>query len=590
MSLLKTLNSIYQVNKKFTKPFHDEVKKNLKDFEAETPVSSTGKKTGVYNRHVSTSRYDITIPYIFATHESMTSSFFENMPDILITGRNAETNKVQILKAVYEYLKDKADLDEFLALSAWWFFLVGMVKADVEFKTEIKGYKPQLDSSGIPMLDENGEIVVIPEYEYNDPIVNVENPLKVHFAPDSEFSIDGKKVPNYITERLVDVDEIKEIYGEDVEADTEIEVDGVDDKDTEGSYLKRAKLLYFYGKLPSTVKDDLERHEKFPVKWSYDQNYKIYFTKEKILLIEEIDAKPCKLSRFYANLNKFFGFGIGKTLKPFQEDMSIRRNQQLAYADKFAFPWLLLPNDVKVDQKALMDYKKRTPLSYSGEKAPEYLNPPNMPATISQADEAIRSDAQFVSGTLDLSKGAQQTNTVKTATGQQLFAQSQDKRLQKARKAIAKYYREVVIEMFKQARDNWNDDEKQITYTTDDGEEMDIVVTAEDLQGIDFDTDVDFNLDSVSVNQDIVSQRWISLLDTITQNQIQSADVDKVYQKVLRESFRIQNPEYYTKEEMPPVDPNTGQPMQQPGPVDNPEAIPQEQTMGSQMAPIPPMA
>lgn len=578
MSLLQALNSIVTINKAFTKEFHDEVKRNLADYEAkESDKTGLKKKKGVYNRHVTSSRYDITIPYIFGTHESMISSFFENMPDLVISGRNSETNKVEVIKATYEYLKDKADLDEFLALSAWWFFLTGFVKADVEFKEEVGSYEPQLDTMGQPMYDEEGEPVTIPVYSFRDPVARVGNLLKVYFSPESEFSIDGKQVPNYVEERLVDVDEIEDTYGVEVAADTTLDVDGVDSK-AEG-YLKRAKVYYLYGKLPSSVEDDLKEKG---ITWEYNQNYKVYFTKEEILLIEPIEEKPCKLARFYANLNKFFGFGIGKTLRPFQEDMSIRRSQQIAYADRFAFPWLAVPNDTKVDQKALQDYQKRTPLTYSGEKPPEYIMPPNMPSVITDADNTSRSDAQFISGTLDMSKGAQQTNTVKTATGQQLFAQGQDKRLNKARKSIAKYYRETVIAMFKLARDNWGDDEKRVTFMSDDGLEQDITITAEMLQDIDFDTDIDFNLDNVSVNQDILSQRWISLLDTVAN--VPEADSGKIYKKMLKDSFKIQNPDYYTKEVLPPEQP-TAPPM--PNQQPNPENVPQPQSLGGQLAPQP---
>lgn len=569
-SLIKLLNRYSRIAKTFTEKFHKEVKRNISDYEAKSNPGN--KKTGVYNRHVTSSRYDITIPYIFATHESMTSAFFDNLPDIVITGRSGQSNKVEMIKAIYEYFKDVADLDEVLGLSAWWFFLTGFVKADVSIKQEISSYAPQLDSQGQPMIDEEGNPVEVPVYSYNDPVVVVDNLLKVSFAPDSEFSIDGSKVPYYVTERLVDVDEIKEIYGVEVDADEEIEVDGAD-KDVQQD-LKRAKVMYLYGKLPSSMKDELKKNQ---LEWGFNKRYKFIFTKDKILLAEEMTGKPCKLARFYTNMTSFFGFGIGKTLRPFQEDMSIRRSQQIAYADRFAFPWLLLPNGIKVDQKSTMDYKKTTPLGWSGDgQAPSYLVPPNMPNTIVDADNVSRSDAQFVSGTLDLSKGAQQTNTVKTATGQQLFAQSQDKRLNKARKAIAKYYREIVIEMFKLARDNW-DDQKQIYYTDDNGDDIEMVVSKKDLEDIDFDTEIDFNLDSVSVNKDTESQRWISLLETSLQ--VPFADTKKIYGKVLRESFRIPNPENYITDEVPPNVDNSSVN------VDNPEQIPEDQTLGQELAP-----
>lgn len=583
-SLLDLLKSRYEIAKSFTSEFHSEVKRNIDDYEAANHATVGTKKSGTYNRHVSASRYDITIPYIFATHESMVSSFFENMPDLVITGRTAKTDKEQTIKAIYEYFKDVADLDEFLTISAWWFFLTGFVKGDVEYKTKIKEYVPQLDAQGNPMTEKNdkGEDVPveIPVYEYNDPFVSVDNPLKVYFSPESEFSISGEKIPYFFKDRLVDIDEIKHVYQKEVEADEHIDVNDVDKKDI--SDLKRAKVMYYYGTLPSSVKESLK---KLNLDWEFGVDYRIYLTKDKILLAEKKN-KPSKFARFYSSMNKFFGFGIGKTLRPFQEDMSIRRGQQIAYADRFAFPWLTLPNGVQVDQKSLMDYQKKTPLPYSSDNGakPEYLAPPQMPATIADADNASRNDAQFVSGTLDLSKGAQQTNTVKTATGQQLFAQSQDKRLNKARKSIAKYYREIVIQMFKEARDNWND-EKLISYVDDDGNNVELKVNADTLKDIDFDTEIDFNLDSVSVNQDIVSQRWLSLLETALT--VPNADVDKIFKKTLAESFKVPNPDGYVKnpEDMQQIPQETGN--TDPN-VGNPETTPMPQTLGSQLAPTAP--
>lgn len=585
-TLVKLLNTRYKIAKSFTKKFHDEIKKCISDYEA----GKSKHDDGVYNKHVDTkSRYDITIPYIFATHESMMASFFDNMPDIVVTGRTKAANKTEMIKAIYEYLKDVADLDEFLGVSSWWFFLVGMVEATVEHKQKISSYAPQLDSTGQPMMDEMGQPVEVPIYEYNDPAVTVENLLKINFSPESEFSIDGKKIPYYFMERLVDVDEIQSEYSKKVEADETIEVEDLsEDKDDIKTDLKRAKVMYYFGKLPSTVAEDMK---KYNLDWSYDADYKVFLTKDTILLAEPIEEKPCKFARLYSVMSKFFGFGIGKTLRPFQKDMSIRRQQQLAYADRFAFPWLMVPGETKVDQKSLMDYQKLTPLTFSSEQGkPEYLNPPPMPDSINNADQAIRQDAQFVSGTLDLSKGAQQTNTVKTATGQQLFAQSQDKRLNKARKSLAKYYREVVIKMFKSARDNW-EDHKTITFTDEEGNDVEMVIDKTMLDEIDFDTDIDFNLDSVSVNQDIMSQRWLSLLDTSLT--VPCARVDKVWQKTLKDSFKIDNPEVYTKtpEEivseqggmMPTADPSVP-------PIDNPENVPGPQTTGEQLAPQPPYA
>lgn len=570
MTLLGLLNNRYKIAKAFTKKFHSGIKQAESDYDPDEK-----EKSGVHDKHIKAKESDIgKVPYIFATHESMMASFFENMPDIIPSGRSAkDQTKANIIRALYAYLEDKLDLDEFLSDSAWWLFLIGFISSHSEYKIDIDGYVPQLDAEGLPMYDEFGQPVMIPEYSYHDPVVSVDNPIKCHFSPESEFSIDGKRVPYYLTEKLVDVDEIQSVYGVEVEADETLQVDGYDeDKEADQTDLKRAKVMYYYGTLPSSVRESMPEG----LTWEYGKDYKIYFTKSTILHSEEA-KKRCKLARLYGSKSKFFGFGIGKSLRTFQDDMTTRRQQVVEYANLFAFPWLLINNETKVDQKSIEDRKKRKPLIFSGDK-PEYLTPPQMPEVIKQADDAARSDAQFVSGTLDMSKGAQQTNTVKTATGQQLFAQGQDKRLQKARKIISKYYREVVIDLMKLCRDNWDDQEKQISYLNEDGDELEMTITAKDLQGIDFDTDVDFNLDSISVNKDIVSQRWISLLEQSAN--LPFADLEKVYRQVLRNSFNIPNPETYIKEpqEMMPA---------QPMPGSNPEVITQPQSIGNQLAPNP---
>lgn len=582
MTLLALLNSRYNIAKAFTKKFHDSTKEAIRDYEIEDD-----EKSGVYNKHIKSSEDEPgKVPYIFATHESMMASFFENMPDIITSGRSAQDqSKSNIVRALYSYLEDKLDLDEFLSDSAWWLFLVGFVSCHSEYKIEEGDPIPQVGADGMPMMDELGQPVVIPTYTYHDPVVMVDNPLKVHFSPESEFSIDGKKVPYYVAEKLVDTDEILDTYQIEVEGDQTIEVEGYDDpKDSDQSDLKRAKLMYYYGSLPSSV-EDLSTYSR--EEWEYGKEYKIYFTKNKIVYFEESE-KHCKLARLYGTRSKFFGFGIGKTLKSFQEDMTIRRRQMMEYGNLLSYPWLMVNAETKVDPKSLRDRKKRTPLIYNGEKPPEYLTPPPLPQTLPQVDEANRSDAQFVSGTLDLSKGAQETNTVKTATGQQLFAQSQDKRLQKARKAIAKYYREVVIDLMKQCRDNWDDQEKRIAYLNEEGDEEERIITAENLQDIDFDTDVDFNLDSISVNKDVISQRWIALLEQ--SKDVPFVDLERIYRQTLRNAFGIPNAEAYVKEpeQMMPGIPTQEQPIQPA--QQNPDVVTQQrpvQPIGNQLSPTP---
>ena len=219
--------------------------------------------------------------------------------------------------------------------------------------------------------------------------------------------------------------------------------------------------------------------------------------------------------------------------------MSIRRGQQVRYADLYAYPWLAVDGQTKVDQNALQDVLKRKPLVFNG-NPPFYLTPPVMNDTLIKADEISRSDAQFISGTLDLSKGAQESNTVKTATGQTLFAQSQDKRIQKARKALGKYFKYVMKNLFELCRDNW-EDEKVITITDEEGNEVNYEVSGETLKNINFDTDIDFQLENITINKEILQERAIAMYDKVKDDPL--VDRRKVFKFMVKEGFLKKNPE-----------------------------------------------
>lgn len=569
MTLLQLLNQRKEIAKSFTKEFHDEVKKCINDYQ----VKDQRRETGVTDKHLQKRRYTFNIPYIFATHESLMSSFFESLPDIIITGRSKSDNQVEsMLKAMYAYFQDKLDLDEFLNISAWWFFLVGFVRSTVGYKIVEESSVPQLDSMNQPMFDEFGQPVVIPQYSYHDPIVDVDDPLKVYYSPDSEFSVSGDKIPYSFVSKLFDPDEVEHTFKQKVEPNAEVDVSDTKTKGKED--LKRCELYFYCGQIPSTVEDFNEYFPDTP--WEYGKDYYVVTDGKKILHAEE-KRKSSKYARYFNVPREFFAYGIGKTLRDIQKEISIRKGQKVRYADMHAFPWLSVDSSTKVDQNALMDIEKRKPLVYT-DKKPEYILPPNVSDALMKIDEEDRSDAQFISGMLDLSKGAQQTTTVKTATGQQLFAQSQDKRLQKARKIIAKYYREVVIEVFKQAAENW-ENEKKITYY-DDTEQIEITVQKSLLEKVDFDTDVDFSLDSASVNQDVLSQRWISLFEQ-AKSVPDVANLPEVWKKTMREAFKVNNPENYTLETVPPEELPPEENQQTP---EVPEPT-QPQTVGEQLAP-----
>jgi len=543
LSLLEIGNTRYQIAKNYTEPYIKEVKRCVEDYEIEDSIVQNRDNT-VTDRHLSKKRYEFRIPYIYSTHESMLAGTFEKSPELLFTGSGAQDEgKADLVQAIYKYFYQKLDLDGFLEESGWWFLLVGNVTSSQDYKIEISGYENVMNSDGSPMFDEEKqEEVTRPIYAYHDPVITLDNPDKTYFSPDSEYNAQGILTGSYqVREKLMEIDEIFDIYDIEVEANAKIDIDSKYLTKDQENDLERASVRYYCGRLPRSVSAALAEKD---IEWSYKARYNMVHTSDKILYIEEKE-KHSVSTRWFHVPTKFFGFGIGRTLRDVQREMSIRRGQQVRYADIYSYPWLMVEMQTIVDQKALNDIVKRDPLTYKGVK-PEYLVPPSIPPAMLQADEIARSDAQFISGTLDLSKGAQDTNTVKTATGQQLFAQSQDKRTQKARKALAKYFKQVVINLFKLARDNWEEN-KVLRITDEDGNEQEVEADMASLRSIDFDTDIDISLDSISENKNVIAEREIALFEKTKDDPFFKARKMRV--NLLRNGFNKRNPESYLKTE-----------------------------------------
>ena len=534
MALLDLLNTRYKVAKSYTKKFREEVKKSVEDYKCEKQDTSTK----VHNKHIkASSRYDLTIPYIYSTHESILSSVFEKGAELVISDKGSQDEtKALAIKALYEYLRDKLDLDSFYWNSAWWYLLVGFVSSHQFYDMVIKGQSPVMGQDGQPLLDEMGAPVTTPVYEWNDPRTIVDDPKKTYFAPDSEYTIDGKLVPYIVREKLMeskDLEKKYELKEGDIESTEKLEV-GDDYKEAkENDDIKRTYCKYYCGRVPEKESEEI-------VDWDADTEYYITFVSNRVLNVSVSDKKTT-LSRWFAAPTDFFGFGLGKTLRSSQKEMSLRRQQQIRYADQYAFPWLAVDATTKVDQRALQDITKRQPLIYT-DKPPQFLVPPTTPQTLTDMDNMARSDAQFISGTLDLSKGAQESNTVKTATGQQLFSQSQDKRINKIRIELGAYFRQCVINICQLARDNWDDD-KVLQVAGEEGEVVEVTINREILDSIDFDTDIDIQLDTITVNKDTLASRSIELYDKVKDDP--QVDRRKVFSKMLKEGFGVKNPESY---------------------------------------------
>lgn len=544
---LPFLNGRLGIAKKFTKPFIDEVKRNVKDYEAEEGTAPSNKDSV---DKIAAKRYEFTIPYIFATHESMLASLFEKGPDLIISGRGSKDDeKANKVKATYAYLWDLLDLDTFMNETGWWFLLSGFASCHAFFKSEPREVPATNPDTGEEMFEEDGVTPVMATvYDYNDPVLETDDPEKVYYSPESKYSIDAKKIPYRFRETFMDKDLIEEIYETEVNATDSIEIDGMgtEDKKKYKEETSGCKVYQYYGNIPKKYAEFFTPAivEKIG-EWQINERYYFVFTSSQVLdiNIEIEDDIDCRVVKWLGRPNKFFGFGIGKTLHQFQRELSIRRGQEVRYADVCAYAKIALEASTTIDKDALLDPRANVVLTYT-EKAPTYLIPPDLSQTLLQTEAKAREDAQFVSGMLDLSKGAQDSKTVQTATGQTIFADSAEKRIKKARKEMGKYLRSVIIMLLKLCQKNW-EETKMMTITDEDGNEEEVEVTKDDFKDINFDTDIDIDLDSITVNKEVMRQQVIDLYDKTKDDPL--IERKKIFKLLLREGFNIKNPDSYIK-------------------------------------------
>lgn len=545
MNLHNTLKTRLAVAKSFTKKFQEEVKRSVKDYKAEDTDAATLMNLD-YVETVNT-RYKFTIPLIFTNQEAMLASLFDRVPDLVISqGGVKDAEKANKVQAAYRYLTDKLSIQWFMNDAAWWFILVGFAAAHARYKQESETVPVIDETTGEPQIDPmTGEQMMREMFTYDDPILEVGDPLKEYWSPESKFTVKGDKIPYYFREELMSVDQVKEVYGKKVEPDAVLENASVEDKKSENSAdFKRVKVYFYYGDVPTENKGEVKE-------WSSDAPYYIVLTDKEVLYKNRMDDKYCKLIKWYGAPNEFFGFGIGKVLRNFQREKSLRRGQQMRYADIAAFAKLLLPAGTTIDEKSANDPRENPTLFFDGEKPPSYLVPPDMSNTLQMADQKVDEDAQRASGMMDISTGGQKAG-VDTATGQSIFAEASERRMRQAKRKFVEFYEQVIIMLLKLAQKNWQES-KMVKITDDDGEEQSVEVTSDDLKDIDFDTDIHIDGESVTYNKDVLRSQAIEFYNMTKDDPL--VNRKPVIADTMKDAFNKSNPERYIQE--PPVAPGS---------------------------------
>jgi hypothetical protein len=514
------LKSRLKVAKAFSKKPHEAWKKWISEYEIDD-IDDTAEI-----------RNKVRIGYVFRKTESEVNNIFEDQPDLFFKGRNKKLREMQgLYESAYDLLWDIQGLESKIDDLGVYFELLGMAFIESPYVVKTKKVKelqpqPVLDETGQPVLDESGQPVLAEqEVEYEVPIIDnplaeTVDPFKIHFSPETKFNrvLDYDHCPYYLKEKTLTVDEIKDKYGKDVDADEtlhtndqetndEIEKELKEFKDD----LKRVKVYEYYGVLPKSAAEGIEGE------WRYDKDYYVVFTKNEELHAEEspYDTKPCFVLGNYGLANKFWKFGDAKHLMPLIQELEQYRSQILKHTRKMANPKPLVEMNSQVDEDAFNDSRVGKTVKYMGIK-PEYLSPANLGREVQVGIDMARTDLEKTAPTFDLAGGGGQSQ-VRSPRGIQVFSEASDRGVRKKRKKVAMLIRDLMIFQFKQIGMNWEPDSGK---TLDvDGE--DVPVTKEVLQLLSDDTilhKLDIEIESLTTNRVQQKQDAIELFNIARSN------------------------------------------------------------------------
>jgi hypothetical protein len=540
LTLLQVLNAKLEVAKRFTKEQEQKVKEWIELYEAETPKAKT-----IDDLIERDQRYQYTAKVVFDNVERYRSSFFEVEPSVIYSKKGKDDElKAQKITAAWEYLKDKINFKQFMDDTYTYFGLCGFVSGHVGYKKEVE-----------TVVGEDGVEYI--KYLFDDPFLEVYDHESEWFMPDSEFTSDARNV-SYFRKKKMTKPEVLEAFGEMVEADESILSKDIDsEKKATKEELMRCSVYYYYGKLPKKalveyirskngeeIEETDSKSEEADESETKDIFYAV-FTKNKILAVDKspIGESTCALGRWYSSPKKFFGFGLGKLLEEQQRQESIRTGQLIRYADMYAFPKLAVDlSDSGTDPKQLM--QRNNPVITFKKTPPNYINPPGANGVIQAMLAQNQQDIQTNAGVADISK-MQKSQTLNTATGQTIIAESNEKRIKIAKDKYYEFLRQIIIKVFKYAQLEWQEEKVQII-TDDEGNANEVSITSQDFADINFDTDIIIEFENAGVNKDVIRQQAIVMYDKMKNDPLSNRR--ELIKMVYRVGFGEKNPDQYIQE------------------------------------------
>ena len=532
--LVKLGHSRLVLAKKFSKKWIAEVDKWLDDYS----VDSFDKidHDDLWNR--------LQIPYIFSTVESNLPSIFETMPQLIMTHRGKrDEDFTKWVEQIWDYLVERLGLDEKIEDGGTMFLITGLMEFITGWVTETEQVE---DEQEVPIMDDLGnqvgtqkvkKMVDVPVKDL--PYVCLPDYNRIFFSPESKFVVDDEenKIPHVFIQEVMSPEEVEEKFGKKPTEKAFFDVAkldnkmSVDDKEFVKEDLERVNVYKYYGTLPKKYVGE---------GWKSSYVYYWVFAGDQCLKEpERLNKKPLVLQGNYGTPVKFMRFGEPKVLRELEQDISLGRSAMADYRDRQATK-VFVPKDAEYDEQAFKSPRKFALVKSTSNVPPQYITPPQIPQAVTANIEADRVDIQMASAQLDISRGGD-SNSVQTATGQQIFQNAVDKRVNRKRKKIGQVIKALAKQLLTLCAANWTVDD--FAKITDEEDLQKVQAFLDKLKALGDEYDVDIEVETIMTNRATRSAQAIALYKEAKDDPF--ANREELFKFVLEVGFGRKDPERF---------------------------------------------